>query len=103
MAKSKDRSAPPQSVFEDLDVPPEKARLMELKGQLAVRIIREARERGLSQKDLGELWGVPQPRVSEVLNAKLTLVSIDRLVEFLGMLGVEVSFRTSRGPRRKAG
>jgi predicted XRE-type DNA-binding protein len=57
-------------------------------------IVRVARERQLTQKDLGKIWGVPQPRVSEVLTGKLAVVSIERLIEFLGLLGVEIVFRT---------
>ena len=74
-----------------------------MKAQLAALIVRIVNERGLSQKKLGALWRVPQPRVSEVMTGKLALVSIDRLVEFLGALGFEVTVQAktfARGPRR---
>ena len=93
------------NVFEALGFSPEESHVLALKAQLAALIVRVVRERGLSQKELGGLWGVPQPRVSEVMTGKLAVIGTDRLVEFLAALGVEISVRakTARGARRKAG
>jgi predicted XRE-type DNA-binding protein len=90
------------NVFEDLGFSQEESRVLSLKAQLAAMLVRVVRERQLTQKDLGEIWGVPQPRVSEVLTGKLTLISIERLIAFLGLLGVEISFR-AKAPSKKAG
>jgi predicted XRE-type DNA-binding protein len=63
-------------------------------------IVRVARELQSTQKDLGKIWGVPQPRVSEVLTGKLAVISIERLIEILGILGVEIVFRTKPSPKK---
>jgi predicted XRE-type DNA-binding protein len=102
MKKSKPRRETSGNVFQDLDFAPEESRVLTLKAQLAALIVRVTRERQLTQKELGKIWGVPQPRVSEVLTGKLSLVSIERLIEFLGALGVEIVFRT-KPPSNKAG
>ena len=102
MKKSKSRRLATGGVFEDLGFSPEENRVLTLKAQLAAMIVRVARERQLTQKGLGKIWGVPQPRVSEVLTGKLAVVSIERLIEFLGLLGVEIVFRT-KTPSKKAG
>jgi predicted XRE-type DNA-binding protein len=102
MKKSKPRRATSGNVFQDLGFAPEESRVLTLKAQLAALIVRVTRERQLTQKELGKIWGVPQPRVSEVLTGKLSLVSIERLIEFLGALGVEIVFRT-KPPSKKAG
>jgi predicted XRE-type DNA-binding protein len=102
MKKSKSRRVISGNVFEDLGFSPEESRVLTLKAQLAALILRVARERQLSQKDLGKIWGVPQPRVSEVLTGKLAVVGIERLIEFLGLLGVEIVFRT-KSTTKKAG
>ncbi len=102
MKKIKGKSRTANNVFEDLGFPPEESRVLVLKAQLAALIIRTTHERKLTQRDLSKLWDVPQPRVSEVMTGKLSLVSIERLVEFLGILGVEVDVRMKQ-PRNKAG
>ena len=100
MKKSKSRHLATGNVFEDLGFSPKESRVLTLKAQLAALIVRVAREHHLTQKDLGKIWGVPQPRVSEVLTGKLAVVSIERLIEFLGLLGVEIVFRTKPSSKR---
>lgn len=102
MKKTKQKQVTSGNIFEDLGFSPEESRVLTLKAQLAALVVRIARERQLTQKELGKIWSVPQPRVSEVLTGKLTLVSIERLIEFLGALGVEVVFRT-KPSSKKAG
>jgi predicted XRE-type DNA-binding protein len=100
MKKPKSRRATSGNVFEELGFSPEESRVLTLKAQLAGLIARVTRERQLTQKELGKIWGVPQPRVSEVLTGKLAVVSIERLIEFLGVLGVEVIFRAKPSSKR---
>jgi predicted XRE-type DNA-binding protein len=100
MKKPKPRRTTSGNVFEDLGFSPEESRVLTLKAQLAALIARITRERQLTQKELGKIWGVPQPRVSEVLTGKLAVVSIERLIEFLGVLGVEVVFRAKPSSKR---
>ena len=95
------KSAVADNLFEDLGFSAEESRVLTLKAQLATLIVRLTRARQLSQKDLGKLWGVPQPRVSEVMTGKLNLISIERLIEFLGALDVEIVFR-AKSSRKKA-
>jgi predicted XRE-type DNA-binding protein len=102
MKKTKQKRVTSGNVFEDLDFSPEESRILTLKAQLAALLVRVARERQLTQKELGKIWGVPQPRVSEVLTGKLGLISIERLIEFLGALEVEIVFRT-KPSSKKAG
>jgi predicted XRE-type DNA-binding protein len=47
--------------------------------------------RGLTQGGAAELFGVSQPRVSDLLRGKIDLFSIDTLVNMLGRAGVWVS------------
>lgn len=102
MKKTKKKSAPSQNVFEELGFSVEESRVLTLKAQLGALIVNICNERTLTQKDLSKLWKVPQPRVSEVMTGKLRLISIERLIEFLGTLGVEVDFR-KKSASKKAG
>lgn len=102
MKKSKPKHSMSGNVFRDIGFSPEESRVLTLKAQLAALIVQVVRERQLRQRELVKIWGVPQPRVSEVLTGKLSLVSIERLIEFLGVLGVDITFR-AKPSSKKAG
>jgi predicted XRE-type DNA-binding protein len=87
------------NVFEDLGFAPEESQILSLKAQLASMIVRVVIRKDLSQKELMDLWDVPQPRVSEVLNGKISLMSLERLIEFLALLDVQVDFKVRRTNR----
>lgn len=59
------------------------------------------RRRGLRQREAAVLFGVAQPRVSDLVRGKLALFSIDTLVDMLAAAGVEVDakLREHRGQR----
>ena len=54
--------------------------------------------RGLRQREAAELFGVAQPRVSDLVRGKLELFSIDTLVGMLDAAGlcVEIAVRRKR-------
>ena len=60
------------------------------KSHLVMGIARAIDDRGLSQKKAGELIGLPQPKVSQLLHGHWNSYSIDRLTKYLNMLGVTV-------------
>ena len=59
------------------------------------------RRNGLRQCDAAALFGVAQPRVSDLVRGKIALFSIDTLVRMLAAAGVEVDLEVRR-PRGKA-
>lgn len=86
-----------RSVFYDLYSPSE-ALVMEMKADLLIQILSTVKARKLSQKDLQQLLEIPQPRVSELLNEKISSMSIEKLVGYLQKLGVttSLSFKKKR-------
>jgi len=63
------------------------------------------RERGLRQREAAELFGVAQPRVSDLVRGKVALFSIDTLVDMLAAADVivDVVIQERRGgPGRRA-
>lgn len=96
-----------QNVFQELDFSEEESRVLTLKAQLGALILKVVKQKKLTQTQLGKLWEVSQPRVSEIMTGKLNLISIERLVHFLDLLGVEVMFQTrshaNSAMRKKAG
>ena len=54
-------------------------------------------EKGLNQSKAAKLLGVSQPRISELVNSKVSAFSVDKLFMFLYKLGVEVNFKATDG------
>lgn len=88
-----------KSVFEDLGFTPEEAAILQMKTQLHIEIMRAIRQRKLTPSQLENVLGVPQPRVSELINGKISRMTADLLAKYLYRLGREVTMktRTSRG------
>lgn len=83
------------NVFADLGFPPEEAENLKVRSSLMIEIIRTIRERGLKQKKAAELFGVSQPRISDLTRGKIDEFSIDSLINMLAHAGmtVDVSIR----------
>ena len=79
------------NVFRDLGFSPEEAVNLRIRADLMVRLKQLIEARGLTQAGAAELFGVSQPRVSDLLRGKIDLFSIDTLVNMLGRAGVSVS------------
>lgn len=83
------------NVFEDLGFPVEEAENLRVRSSLmgSIRTIIEHEE--LTQARAAKLFGVTQPRVSDLVRGKIELFSIDALVNMLASAGrnVQVSVR----------
>jgi len=76
------------NVFEDLGVAhPERVRA---RAQVMFRIAEIIRARGLTQKETSKLLGIPQSKVSCLMNGKLSMFSLDYLFELLNALDRDV-------------
>ncbi len=67
------------------------------RAQLMVSIRNILYERGLNQKAAAELLGIKQPRVSDIINGKVSACSVEKLFLYLYKLGVELQFDYSEG------
>ncbi|MFZ1989671.1 MAG: helix-turn-helix transcriptional regulator [Alphaproteobacteria bacterium] len=85
------------NVFRDLGLAD--ADGLELKAMIALRVVRAIEERGLTQVQVAELLGLKQPKVSALMNGKISGFSIERLLRFLTKLGHDVTI--SHKKRRK--
>ena len=76
------------NVFADLGLPDAAQR--QTKARLGMALNHVIAERGLTQKATGDLLGVPQPKVSALVNYRLDGFSVERLMEFIVALGRDV-------------
>ena len=76
------------NVFEDIGVKhPERVLA---RAQIMSRISRIIKELGLTQKKAAHLLGIPQSKVSCLMNGKLSMFSLDHLFELLNALDRDV-------------
>ena len=85
------------NVFEDLNVP--NAELHLLKADLAIVILKAIKEKKLTQAEAAELLGVGQPEISKLKSGNYSRFGIERLFQFLNMLGRSVDIRISKARR----
>ena len=78
------------NVFLDLGFSPEEAENMKIRSSLIISIRKVIETRGLKQSEAAELFGVTQPRISDLVRGKVALFSIDALVNMLGHAGLQV-------------
>lgn len=78
------------NVFDDVGFPPHEACRLFLRSQLVVAIVKLIERRNLTQREAAKLFGVTQPRISDLIRGKLDLFSIDMLITMLGRAGVEI-------------
>jgi predicted XRE-type DNA-binding protein len=87
------------NVFADIGVAdPEEALA---KAQLASRIREVVRRSRLTQVAAAAVMGIDQPRVSALLNGRLTNFSSERLMRLLTRLGQDVEIVVRTKPRRR--
>jgi predicted XRE-type DNA-binding protein len=89
------------NVFADIGLPnPEEALA---KAEIARQVNRILTERGLSQVQAGELLKIAQPRVSDLVRGRLGKFSLEKLLQFARLAGidVEIQMRPSRKPGLK--
>ena len=78
------------NVFRDLGFGSEEAASLKIRADLMIEIGRLIQRRKLTQAAAAKLFGVTQPRVSDVVRGKIDLFSIDTLVEMLTRAGARV-------------
>ena len=85
-----------KNVLADLGI--EDAEELSTKMRLAVEIVRIVRERGLRQAEAARRLGIPQPKISALMNYRLGGFSAEKLMHFLTALGRDVEIRIKKKP-----
>ena len=78
------------NVIDDLGFSPEEAAAIKLKASLHAEILRVVAKRKLRSRDLEKILDQPQPRISELLNGKISKMSAEKLAGYLSRLGIEI-------------
>ena len=83
------------NVFRDLGFETEEAEHLRIRSDLMIAVEKLIQARGMTQVEAAELFGVTQPRISDLKRGKIDLFSIDMLVRMLARAGVGVEIRTT--------
>ena len=83
------------SAFDALIEDPVVAQNLRIRSGLMMQLEREIVTRELTQKAVAELFGVSQPRVSDLIKGKIDKFSIDVLVNMLAALGKDVTIKAA--------
>ena len=90
------------NIFRDLGFGPEEAESLRIRSELMVQIRLLIERRKLTQTAAAKLFGVTQPRISDLVRGKIELFSIDTLVDMLARAKVKVQLRVQRSGQREA-
>jgi predicted XRE-type DNA-binding protein len=83
------------SVWDAIEDTPEQAANMKLRSALMMAIQKHITRKKLSQGEAAKLFGVTQPRVSDLMRGKINLFSIDTLVNMLAAAGANVQLEVN--------
>ena len=78
------------SVWDAIENTPEDAENMKLRSSLMMALKTHLVRSGLSQAQIAKLFGVTQPRVSDLLRGKINLFGLDALVNMAVVAGLRV-------------
>jgi predicted XRE-type DNA-binding protein len=81
------------SVWDAIEDTPEAAENMKLRSYLMIALKAHLTRTGLSQSQAAKLFGVTQPRVSDLMRGKINLFGLDALVNMAAAAGLHVEMR----------
>ena len=87
------------NVFRDIGFDAEEAENLRLRSELMIQIRKLIERRDLTQAAAAKVFGVTQPRVSDLVRGRIDLFSIDALVNMLARAGVNVRLVLKRPSR----
>lgn len=90
------------SVFYDLAETEEEAANLTARGVLMVAIEQRIRQEGWTQTEAAARLRVTQPRISDLLNGKISKFSLDALVNMLAPVGLTFDVRPVEHPPVRA-
>lgn len=81
------------SVWDAIEDTPAEAENMKLRSTLMMALKDHIARTGLNQSQAAKLFGVTQPRVSDLMRGKISLFGLDALVNMAAAAGLHVEMR----------
>jgi predicted XRE-type DNA-binding protein len=94
------------SVWDAIEDTPQAAASMRARSTLMMELANLIDQRGMTQAEAAELFGVTQPRVSDLIRGKINLFSLDMLMNMAATAGMAPMVKLSKpkaAPLKKIG
>ena len=85
-----------ESAWDAISKTPSEAENMKLRSALMMALKDHIAAKGLSQSEAAKLFGVTQPRVSDLMRGKIDLFSLDTLVNMVAAAGMRVAINIEK-------
>lgn len=76
------------SVWDAIEDTPQAAASMRARSTLLMELANIIQQRGMTQAEAAELFGVTQPRISDLMRGKINLFSLDMLMNMAATAGM---------------
>ena len=81
------------SIWDAIEDTPEQSENMKLRSALLIALKAHMVRAKLSQADAAQLFGVTQPRVSDLMRGKINLFGLDTLVNMSSAAGLQIELK----------
>lgn len=89
-----------KDLWQSIERTPEEAEIMKLRAELMMMIETFIKENKLTQAKAASLFGVTQPRISDLLRGKINLFSLDMLISMATSADMPVQIKIKK-PKSK--
>lgn len=90
------------SVWDAIEDTPQEAASMRARSTLMMHIVELIRQQGMTQAQAAALFGLTQPRISDLMRGKVSLFSLDALIDMASTAGLAPAIRV-KVPRKALG
>jgi len=87
------------SVWDAIENTPAQAENIRLRADMMIAIANHIERASLTQTQAAKMFGVTQPRVSDLIRGKIGLFSLDTLVNMLAVAGLHVQLKIAERER----
>jgi len=84
------------NVWDAIEDTPQEAASMRARSALMMALSVAIQEQGMTQAEAAALFGVTQPRISDLVRGKLSLFSLDTLVDMAAAAGMSPTVRVGK-------
>ena len=81
------------SIWDAIEDTPEEAENMKMRSKLMMELSKYVERHDLTQAEAGKLFGVTQPRISDLIRGKISLFGLDVLVNMASKAGLHIELR----------
>jgi predicted XRE-type DNA-binding protein len=85
-----------ENVWDAIEDTPAQAENMKLRSSLMIALQDHIAQTGMSQGQAAKIFGVTQPRISDLMRGRIDLFAIDSLVNMLATAGLRVELRVGK-------